>query len=80
MTIEQHWADRLALAEDLTGRRYEVGEKITEYDGRESTLRLLCSASGGSAMAAGDRGGDHTTVRVPWTYVTDQIRALADKR
>lgn len=79
MDVTTKWAYDLAAAEIATGRRYEVGVRLTEYDGREQALAARERLTPCKSMLRGEVGGDYTTIRVAWTYVTDEMRAIADR-
>jgi hypothetical protein len=78
MTVDQRWAWELIRAEDA-GRTYNVGDVLTEQDGRENVVKAQAALVGGDVMLRGQVGGNYATMRVPWTYVTDEIVAEAQR-
>ena len=78
MMITDRWAYELIRAEDA-GRKYDVGDVLTEQDGREESAKAQATLRGGDIMLCGRVGGDYTTTRIPWTYVSEEIIQAAQR-
>lgn len=77
MDVTEYWATVLVDTEERTGKRYKVGEKLTEFDGREKTADMTGGEHG--RVLRGEKVDNPRMFQIPWTYVTEEIRELADR-